>query len=92
MLSTLRTLSPADEIPERVWIIGDSECILASIETTSSAIGEYFGNRISEILDNQAKIQQFCLAGFNGESVGSNANVADKATRFDTVPIVVNFV
>ena len=32
VLSTLRSLSPVDEILERVWIIGDSECTLASIE------------------------------------------------------------
>ena len=67
VLSTLRSLSPADEIPERVWITGDSECTLASIEKVSAAFGEYFGNRIGEVLDNQAKIEQFCPVGLNGE-------------------------
>ena len=75
MFSTLRSLSPADEIPERVWIIRDSECTLASIEIVSAAVGEYFGNRISEILDNQAKIEQFCLVGFNGNGRSKAAKI-----------------
>ena len=86
VLSTLRSLSPADEIPERVWIIGDSECTLASIEKVSAAFGEYFGNHIGEVLDNQAKIEQFCPVGLNGEwwFIVSKDNAADQATRLDT--------
>ena len=86
VLSTLRSLSLADEIPERVWIIGDSECTLASIEKVSADFGKYFGNRIGEVLDNKAKIEQFCPVGLNGEwwFVASKDNVADKATRLDT--------
>ena len=86
MLSTLRSLSPADEIPERVWIIGDSECTLASIEKVRAAFGEYFGNRIGEVLDNQAKIEQFCPVGLNGEwwFIANKDNAADQATRLDT--------
>ena len=84
--STLRSLSPADEIPERVWKIGDSECTLASIEKISAAFGEYFGNRIGKVLDNQAKIEQFCPVGLYGEwwFVASKGNAADKATTLAT--------
>ena len=86
VLSTLQSLSPCDEIPERVWMIGDSECTLASLEKVSGAFGEYFGNRIGEILDNQAKIERFCPVGNNGEwwFVPSSDNAADQATRLNT--------
>ena len=64
-------------------MLGDSECTLASIEKTSGALGEYFGNRVGEILDNQAKMQEICPVGDEGERyhVSSDDNAADKPTR-----------
>ena len=58
VLSTLKSWSSSEDLPERVWIIGDSECTLSSIEKVSAAFGEFFGNRIGEIQDNQAKIEE----------------------------------
>ena len=86
LLSTLRSLSCSGEVPEKVWFIGDSECTLASIAKVSAAFGEYFGNRVGEILDNQAKIEQFCPVGEDGEwwHAKSEDNAADCATRLDT--------
>ena len=57
LLSALRSLSQADIVPERVWMIGDSECTLACLEKVSTAFGEYFGNRVGEIVEKQAKIE-----------------------------------
>jgi hypothetical protein len=86
VLATVRCLSTSQDIPERIWFIGDSECTLASLEKISAPFGEYFGNRIGEIYTTQAKIEQFCPVGFNGEwyFTKSANNGADIATRLDT--------
>jgi hypothetical protein len=72
--------------PEVVWLLGDSECTLASIEKTRGALGEYFGNHVGTILDNQAKIQAMCNVGLAGEwyHVFSDDNSADQPTRLDS--------
>ena len=86
VLSTLRSWSSSEELPERLWMIGDSECTLASIEKTSAAFGEFFGNRVGEIHQNQAKIEAFCPVGENGEwyHTDTHSNAADRATRLDS--------
>ena len=88
VLSTLKSWSAAMELPERVWMIGDSECTLSSIEKVSEAFGEFFGNRIGEIQGNQAKIEEYCPVGDNGEwwFTLSENNGADIATRLDSSP------
>jgi hypothetical protein len=85
VLSTLRSLLSSD-IPETVWFFGDSECTLASIEKVNGAFGEYFGNRIGEIFDNQAKIEELCPVGENGEwwAVDTKDNGADMASHLDS--------
>lgn len=87
VLSTLRSWAPAD-IPERVWILGDSECTLSCIEKVNAVFGEYFGNRVGEILNNQAKIEEFCPVGIDGEwyYINSKNNGADIATQLDSTP------
>ena len=72
--------------PSRVWLLGDSECTLSSIEKTSGALGEYFGNRVGEIHDNQAQIQKSCPVGMEGEwyHLSSSDNAADQPTRLDS--------
>ena len=86
VLSTLRSLSVSGELPERVWMIGDSECTLSSLEKVSAPFGEYFGNRVGEIFDNQSQIEKFCTVGNDGEwwFTESKNNGADMATRLDT--------
>lgn len=37
LLSSVKSLSISDFIPERVWMIGDSECTLASLEKVNAA-------------------------------------------------------
>ena len=73
-------------IPSKVWFIGDSECTLGSIEKTSGAFGEYFGNRVSEIHSNQAQIEEYCPVGTDGEwwHVESDDNAADQPTKTDS--------
>ena len=75
-----------NEVSERIWIVGDSECTLASLESTSAPFGEYFGNRIGEVVDNQAKIENISPVGLNSEwyHTESENNGADIATRLDT--------
>ena len=67
VLFYLKSCSKAGVIPKTVWFLGDSECTLASIEKTSGALGEYFGNRVGEIIDNQSRIQKLCPVGLDGE-------------------------
>jgi len=85
-LSVTKSCVASGSTPERVWLLGDSECTLASIEKTSGSFGEYFGNRIGDIHDNQARIQEYCPVGNNGEwyHVSSNDNSADQPTRLDS--------
>ena len=90
-LSSVGSLSNAGISIERLWFIGDSECILACLEKTNCAFGEYFGNRVGEILDTQAKIERLCPVGENGEwwHTASCHNAADQATRRDSSPLDV---
>jgi hypothetical protein len=57
--------------------------------STNCAFGEYFGNRVGEILDNQALIEKCCQVGNNGEwwHTASRHNAADQATRCDSSPL-----
>ena len=91
-LSSVRSLSAAGVALERLWFLGDSECILACLEKANCAFGEYFGNRVGEILDNQAQVEKLCPVGRNGEwwHVSSHYNAADQATRSDSCPLDVN--
>ena len=59
----------------------------ANLEKTSGAFGEYFGNRVGDIHDNQARIQEYCPVGEEGEwyQVSSSDNAADQPTRMDSV-------
>ena len=72
--------------PVKIWMLGDSECTLATGEKTTGALGEYFGNRQGEILDNQARMQEICPVGSNLEwlHVASKDNAADRPTRVDS--------
>ena len=90
-LSSVTSLTNANIPIKRIWFIGDSECILACLEKTNCAFGEYFGNRVGEILDTQAKIERMCPVGKNGEwwHTSSSNNAADQATRSDSVPFDV---
>ena len=54
LLFHLKSCDKAGIKASKAWILGDSECTLASTEKTIGALREYFRNRISEILDNQA--------------------------------------
>ena len=85
VFSSVRSLSSSNILPERVWMIGDSECTLASLEKVNAAFGEYFGNRIGEILECQARIEQYCPVGRNGEwwHIDGYNNAAERATRTD---------
>ena len=84
--STVNCLATAGDTPERVWFLGDSECTLASLENVSTAYGEYFGNRIGEVVVQQSKIERQCKVGIDGEwwFIHSKDNGADIATRFDS--------
>ena len=59
----------------------------------NGAFGEYFGNRIGEIMDIQAQIEKLCPVGQNGEwwYIPSCHNAADQATRPNSSPAEVNF-
>ena len=50
--------------------------------------GGYFGNRVGEVQDNQAKIEQNCHVGEDGEwcFTPSCHNAADQLTHSDSTP------
>ena len=86
VLFFLRSCVSSGVNPLKIWMLGDSECTLASLEKTSGALGEYFGNRVGEIFDNQAQMQEMCPVGDSGEwyHVASSDNAADRPTRVDS--------
>ena len=88
-LSVTKACVASGATPERVWLLGDSECTLASLEKTSGSFREYFGNRVGDIHDNQARIQNYCPVGDNGEwyQVSSSDNAADQPTRLDSTAL-----
>ena len=62
----IKSLNPED-LPERVWVVGDSETVLASREKDSGFFGEYFGNRIGETYVFHEQVQKLVPVGNNGE-------------------------
>lgn len=80
LLSCLRSLSQSDIIPEKVWFF---ECILASLGKVYATFGEYFGNRLGEIMDTYAKIEQLTKSDIQLMHVHSQDNAADIAKRLD---------
>ena len=76
----------------RVWFIVDSECTLACLEKVNAPFGEFFGNRVGEVQDNQAKTEQYCQVGENGEwwFTPSCHNAADQLTHSDATPADLN--
>ena len=86
MLFFLKSCISSGIKPHKIWLLGDSECTLATVEKTSGSLGEYFGNRRGEILDNQARMQELCSVGEEGEwyHVSSKDNAADRPSRLDS--------
>ena len=84
---TIKALNPED-VPEQVWIAGDSETVLASREKDAGFFGEFYGNRIGETYDFMDEIKKMTKVGNDGEwwHVKSEDNAADRASRLDSTP------
>ena len=84
---TIKALNTED-IPEQVWIVGDSETVLASREKEAGFFGEFFGNRIGETYDYMDELKKMTKVGDNGEwwHVRSEDNAADRPSRLDSTP------
>ena len=82
-----------EDMPEVVWIIGDSETVLASREKDAGFFGEFFGNRIGETYDYMEEIQKLTKVGISGEwyHCKSADNAADRASRLDSTPADLQF-
>ena len=50
----------------------------------TAALGEYFGNRVGEIMDTLAKIEQLIQSTVLLVHVRSQDNAADRATHLDS--------
>ena len=77
-------LAQIEDPPGQVFFLGDSETILASREKEGGFFGEFFGNRVGEILDHQERLEQILVVGAGGGEwyhVASEDNAADPATR-----------
>ena len=86
----LKSLLQALDIKvNRTWILGDSTCVLASREKQHGSYGEFWGNRIGEILDSQDVIEEYGPVGHqNGDwyHVASHDNAADLPSRPNATP------
>ena len=84
---TIKALN-SEDVPEQVWIAGDSETVLASREKDAGFFGEFYGNRIGETYDFMDEIKKMTKVGNDGEwwHVKSEDNAADRASRLDSTP------
>ena len=83
-------LAQIEDPPGQVFFLWDSETILASREKEGGFFGEYFGNRVGEILDHQERLEEILMVGTGGGEwyhVASKDNAADPATRIATDPM-----
>ena len=76
----MRTVRAFDIKLERVWMMGHSETVLASWETSSGYVTEYYSNRVGETFYNQKKIEEICPVGDAGERwhIAGAKNPADR--------------
>ena len=89
----VKVVRALDVKPQRVWVAGDSETVLASREKHSGYFSEYYGNRVGETHDNQKKIEEICPVGEAGEwwHIKGTENPADRPTRLDTKPADIQY-
>ena len=76
-----------EDPPAKLFFLGDSETILASREKDRGYFGEFFGNRIGEVHDNEIRIKN--LAGdieIEWLHVAIADNAADLVTRLSALP------
>ena len=84
----LKVVRALDIKPQRVWIAGDSENVLASRKKRSPYFSEYYGNCVGETHNNQQKIKEICPLGVAGEwwHIKWAENASDRPTRLDSKP------
>ena len=83
VLSTVHSLTKADDKPCSSIILLDSMCTISSLEVNARKLKPFFHNRRGEILDNIDQISQLCH--FEGVfHVSGKLNPADLATRGNT--------
>ena len=89
----VRTVRAMEIKPERVWVVGDSETVLASREKHSGYFSEYYSNRIGETHDNQKKVEAICPVGNEGEwwHISGAENPADRPSRVGSKPNDVGY-
>ena len=75
--STVRAIVDA---PSEVICAGDSQCVISSLEISSTKFKPYFLNRISEIRDNFDETRKICPVE-DFQYLPSKSNPADLATR-----------
>ena len=62
--------------------VGDSQCVIESLEMSSSKFKPFFMNRISEIRNNLEEIKSLCSVE-EFQYISGKKNPADLATRED---------
>ena len=84
----VKVVRALDIKPQRVWIAGDSENVLASRKKRSPYFSEYYGNCVGETHNNQQKIEEICPLGVAGEwwHIKWAENASDRPTRLDSKP------
>ena len=84
----VKTVRAMEIKPERVWVAGDSETVLASREKHSGYFSEFYSNRIGETHDNQKKVEVICPVGEAGEwwHISGAENPADRPSRVGSKP------
>ena len=76
-----------DDPPAKVYFLGDSETVLGSRERDKGFFGEFFGNRIGEMHDNEIRMQNLVEDIITEwHHVSSQDNAADRGTRLKSVP------
>ena len=87
---TLRSLNEED-IPERIWIVGDSETVLANWpegKRTLGSLGRFLGIELEKLSTFKTKIEMIASVGMMEEwwRVPFEHNAADRPSRLDSEP------
>ena len=76
--------------PERVWVMGDNETVLACKE---KHFAEWFSNRIGKTHDDMKRVKEMSPVSEDGEwwYISGADNPADRPTRVDSEPCDINY-
>ena len=70
------------DVPGSVVCVGDCECVISSLEVSTTKMKPFFHNRVSEIKQNLEDLRKICQVE-DFQHISGSLNPADLITRED---------